>query len=315
MRATAGEAVARRAIMESEQQYAAIGAWLTEQTGRRFASRPAESVHGGSIHRCVRWPGRGGDAFLKLGPPTTLSAYEAEVEGLRALRRADALRVPGVYAVGSVGPHAILALEWLDLSPVASGEEAVQAQLGERLAAQHRVTAATFGWRRDNTIGATPQPNTPDDDWVRFFRQRRLGHQLELAATQGLDRRIVARGRELEGRCEVLFAGHRPVPSLLHGDLWGGNWSALATTREPVIFDPAVYYGDREADIAFTRLFGGFAPSFYAAYQAAWPLEPGADVRRMLYNLYHVLNHYVLFGGSYARQASSMIEGLLAELG
>ena len=297
------------------QPDAAVGAWLSERTGREFAARPAAEVHGGSIHRCVRWPGRGGDAFLKLGVPAALPAFEAEVDGLRELRRASALRVPHVHAVGLVGQCAVLALEWLDLSHALTGAEATLAQLGERLAVLHHVTAGSFGWRRDDTIGATPQPNAPDDDWVRFFRRRRLGHQLDLATTRGLDPRIVDRGRELERRCDALFTGHRPVASLLHGDLWGGNWSVLATTGEPVIFDPAVYYGDREVDIAMTRLFGGFGAAFYEAYEAAWPLAPGAAVRGTLYNLYHVLNHYVLFGGSYARQASSMIEALLAELG
>jgi protein-ribulosamine 3-kinase len=297
------------------QPDAAIGAWLSEHTRRAFAARPAAEVHGGSIHRCVRWPGRGGDAFLKLGLPAALPAFEAEVDGLRELRLAGALRVPHVHAVGLVGQCAVLALEWLDLSHALTVAEAVLAQLGERLAAQHRVTAGTFGWRRDDTIGATLQPNAPDEDWVRFFRRRRLGHQLDLATTRGLDPRIVDRGRELERRCDALFTGHRPVASLLHGDLWGGNWSVLATTGEPVIFDPAVYYGDREADIAMTRLFGGFGAAFYDAYEAAWPLAPGAAARGTLYNLYHVLNHFVLFGGSYARQASSMIEALLAEIG
>ena len=298
-----------------DQPYAEIGAWLNRHTGRAFASRPASEVLGGSIHRCVRWPGRGGDAFLKLGPPAVLPAFEAEVAGLRELRRAGALRVPQVHAVGVVDQCAILALEWLDLSPALASVEATLAQLGARLAALHRVTAASFGWGHDNTIGATPQPNAPDDDWVRFFRRRRLGHQLDLATTRGLDPRIVDRGRELEQRCDGLFTGHRPVASLLHGDLWGGNWSVLATTGEPVLFDPAVYYGDREADIAMTRLFGGFGAAFYEAYEAAWPMSPGAAARGTLYNLYHVLNHYVLFGGSYAHQASSMIEALLAELG
>ena len=297
-----------------QQHYAAIGAWLNERTGRRFASRPAEAVHGGSIHHCVRWPGRGADAFVKMAPPAVLPDYEAEVEGLQELRRAGALRVPLVEAIGIVGERAVLALEWLDLSAALSAEPKVQAHLGEGLAAQHRVTAPTFGWRRDNTIGATAQPNAPDAEWSRFFRRRRLDHQLGLAASNGLDRRVVERGFQLEQRGDEFFVGHRPAPSLLHGDLWSGNWAALAATREPVIFDPAVYYGDREADIAFTRLFGGFGAAFYEAYEAAWPLPTGAAARVMLYNLYHVLNHYVLFGGSYARQASSMIEALLAEL-
>jgi fructosamine-3-kinase len=271
-------------------------------------------VHGGSINRCVRWPGQGGDAFVKLAVPGNLPTYEAEAESLEALRAAAALRVPQVYAVGVAGDHAMLALEWFDLSPLIADQAPVQAQLGERLARQHRVTGPRFGWRRSNTLGATPQPNDEDDDWVRFYRERRLRYQLDLAAGNGLNRRILDRGLELHERCAALFDGYRPVPSLLHGDLWGGNWSACATTREPVIYDPAVYYGDREADIAFTQLFGGFGPAFYAAYEADWPLHTGAATRRTLYNLYHVLNHYNLFGGSYARQANLMIERLLSEL-
>jgi fructosamine-3-kinase len=180
---------------------------------------------------------------------------------------------------------------------------------------QHRVTAPRFGWHRDNTIGATPQQNAWHDDWVRFFREQRLGFQLDLAAANGLDARVVERGRDLGERCGAFFSSYRPVPSLLHGDLWGGNWGVVAGVREPAIFDPAVYYGDREADLAMTRLFGGFGPRFYAAYQSAWPLDQAAGTRRTLYNLYHVLNHFSLFGGGYGRQAAAMIDKLLAEFG
>jgi protein-ribulosamine 3-kinase len=295
-------------------EHAAVGQWLTAETGRRFAERPAEAVHGGSINHCVRWPGTGGDAFVKLAGAAYLSTYGAEAAGLEELRAAAALRVPRVHAVGLAGNKAVLAMEWLEFSPLVGDKTEVQARLGEGLAAQHRVTGLRFGWTRDNTIGATPQPNDADDDWVHFWQARRLGHQLGLAAAQGLDARIVDQGRRLLEDCGAFFAGHRPVPSLLHGDLWGGNWSAIATTREPAIFDPAVYYGDRETDLAMTRLFGGFGPAFYAAYEAAWPLDAGAGTRRTLYNLYHVLNHYVLLGGGYAQQASRMIGTLLAEL-
>jgi protein-ribulosamine 3-kinase len=300
--------------MTPEEQ-SLVGRWLSAQTGRRFADRAAEAVHGGSINQCVRWPGEGGDAFVKVADAANLSTYEAEAEGLAELRDANALRVPELVAVGLAGDRAVIALEWFDLSPLVADQAEVQARLGEGLAMQHRVSAPRFGWRRANTIGATTQANDEDDDWVRFFQRRRLGYQLDLAASKGLNARIVDAGRELNERCGAFFSSYRPVPSLLHGDLWGGNWSAIAATRVPVLYDPAVYYGDREADVAMTRLFGGFGPGFYAAYQAAWPLDPAAGTRRTLYNLYHVLNHYNLFGGSYARQAFLMIQKLLAEFG
>ena len=295
------------------EAWRALAAELTARTGRDFAAAPAEAVHGGSIHRCLRWPGRQGDAFVKVGDAACLPAFEAEAEGLAALRDAAALRVPATLALAVVDDHAVLALEWLDLAR--DTPASAQARLGRGLAALHRVTAPRFGWDRDNVIGATPQPNARDDDWTRFYRVQRLGHQLDLAAARGLDPRTVERGRRLVASCDALLAGHSPVPSLLHGDLWGGNWAVLARTGEPVVYDPATYYGDREADLSLTALFGGFGPGFHAAYGEAWPLPPGAATRRTLYALYHVLNHYVLFGGGYARQAAAMIDRLLAELG
>jgi fructosamine-3-kinase len=186
--------------------------------------------------------------------------------------------------------------------------------LGKQLAWQHRCTHAEFGWERDNTIGSTPQTNTRCKDWVEFFRERRLGVQLELALRGGASAAIIERGKLL---CELmpgLFASYQPVPSLLHGDFWSGNWGSDEDGL-PVMFDPAVYYGDREADIAMTRLFGGFGHAFYTAYQSTWPLDAGANSRVALYNLYHVLNHHNLFGGGYLLQAEGMIDGLLAELG
>src|SRR5262249_29793225 len=155
---------------------------------------------------------------------------------------------------------------------------------------------------RVNTIGMTPQINEADSDWIRFFRERRLRYQLDLAVGNGYGGDLQKQGAQLLERMHGLFAGHRPQPSLLHGDLWGGNWGATADGT-PVIFDPAVYFGDREADIAMTRLFGGFDTSFYGAYESAWPLEAGWQARTTLYNLYHVLNHLNLFGAGYLSQA------------
>ena len=180
------------------------------------------------------------------------------------------------------------------------------------LAQLHRTTAEAYGWHRDNTIGTTPQDNARTEDWAAFFRDRRIAPQLALAARNGHGGRLQRAGERLLAAMPLLLAGHAPVASLLHGDLWSGNAARLAS-GEPVIFDPAVYFGDRETDLAMTELFGGFPAAFHAAYRAAWPIDAGYPVRRTLYNLYHVLNHLNLFGGGYGAQAEAMIGQLLAE--
>ncbi|MDQ6621545.1 MAG: fructosamine kinase family protein [Pseudomonadota bacterium] len=245
--------------------------------------------------------------FLKLGRATSYERYEAEAAGLRELATAAAVRVPTVIAVESAAGHAWLALEWLELR--GTGRSAA---LGHRLAALHRITSACHGWSRDNTIGATPQANAWETDWATFFIERRLRPQIARAAHGGY-RSVGEEGEPLLSHVPALLNGHAPAASLVHGDLWSGNAASLAT-GEPVIFDPAVYYGDRETDIAMTELFGGFEPSFYAAYADAWPLSPGYPVRRTLYNLYHLLNHLNLFGVSYEAQVRRAIGSLMAEL-
>ncbi len=184
--------------------------------------------------------------------------------------------------------------------------------LGQQLAAMHRTTTNEFGWRRNNTIGSTPQINIGEQDWVMFYREQRLRFQLDLANEHGYGGDLLRHGELLLEKLPVFFASYQPVPSLLHGDLWGGNHAVLHDDT-PVIFDPAVYYGDREADLAMTELFGGFGSGFYAAYREAWPLDPGYRIRRDLYNLYHVLNHLNLFGGGYRGQAEQLIDRLLSE--
>jgi protein-ribulosamine 3-kinase len=280
---------------------------LEAATGLRFERPPQRLSAGGGFATCERWDATSGPVFVKQAAAERLPMLEAEAAGLRELAGADAIRVPAVLAVGLGAGRAYLALEWIDLQP---GSSRAEAWLGERLAAQHRVAAPRFGWHRDNTIGATPQHNDWDADWPRFFAERRLAFQLDLAERNGHAGALIARGRRLCERLEAFFEDDRPVPALLHGDLWGGNWAADPRGM-PVIFDPAVYYGDREVDLAMTRLFGGFGRDFYAAYESAWPLSPGADRRRTLYNLYHVLNHLNLFGGGYRAQAERMTEQLL----
>jgi fructosamine-3-kinase len=292
------------------EPWAAIAGELSRLTGLKLSPEPGERVAGGSINRCYRWRTGSGPVFVKVAASGAASMLEAEAGGLAELARAQAVRVPRVLACGAAGASAFLALEWLEAG-VATGES--EERLGTRLAAQHEVTAPEFGWRRDNTIGSTPQANGPMASWPEFFRERRLRPQLELAVARGFGALLEGPGEHLLAGVEALLKTHRPAASLLHGDLWGGNW--LATPDgEPAIFDPAVYYGDREADLAMTQLFGGFGPRFYRAYVAAAPLPPGAELRCELYNLYHVLNHANLFGGGYARSALGMIERLLAEL-
>lgn len=261
---------------------------------------------GGDISAAWRLPGADRDIFIKTGRSASLPMFTAEADGLTELAGANVLRVPEVFAVDHVKNTAFLALEWL---PFERADEHVERQFGERLALMHRETASEFGWHRDNTIGLTPQHNTWSADWVAFFREHRLGYQLNLAAEKGYGGELQNMGRQLLKRLPVFFEGYDPVPSLLHGDLWGGNWACCS--GEPVIFDPAVYYGDRETDLAMTRLFGGFGRSFYEAYEAAWPLSPGNRERQNLYQLYHVLNHLNLFGSSYMGRAIALTSELL----
>lgn len=281
---------------------------IAEAIGRPFRIRQQRFVGGGCINRALVLEGDGERFFVKLNRAQSLAMFEAEFAGLEELRRAGAIRVPRPICTGTAGGESFLAMEYLELDGRLDG-----ARAGRQLADLHRVTAEQFGWSRDNTIGATPQINTPHRDWASFWRDCRLGPQLRLAAANGYGGRLQQSGERLMERLSALL-DHRPVPSLLHGDLWGGNIGATAS-GEPVIFDPAVYYGDRETDLAMTELFGGFDARFYAAYRESWPLDPGYGVRKTLYNLYHILNHLNLFGGGYLAQAQSMIDRLLAEIG
>ncbi len=286
----------------------AIAQAIADATGQPFSIARQNGVGGGCINEAVTLEGRDGRRFfVKLNGADKGEMFAAEAEGLEAIAATGAIAVPAVVALGEAAGRAFLVLEQLDLGR--GGEEAM-ARLGHDLAALHRHGADRFGWHRDNTIGATPQHNDWCDDWTTFWREQRLGFQLDLARHNGYGGALQRKGAELLARLDELLDGHRPRPSLLHGDLWSGNAAVLADGR-PVIFDPAVYHGDREADLAMTELFGGFGPAFRSAYEAAWPLDPGYSRRKTLYNLYHILNHLNLFGGGYLGQAEAMIDRLL----
>jgi fructosamine-3-kinase len=267
------------------------------------------AVGGGCINEAVCLEGDGRRYFVKLNTADRLDMFEAEAAGLDVLHASGTVRVPRPLCLGAEDGRSWLVLEFISLG---GGSRTAASMLGEQLAAMHRCSSRTHGWDRDNTIGATPQPNAQSRDWVTFYREQRLGYQLELAASNGAPRSLTSAGERLLERLEFFFQDYRPEPSLLHGDLWGGNWACDGSGR-PVIFDPAVYYGDRETDIAMTELFGRFEAGFYRAYQSAWPLDSGYASRKTLYQLYHILNHFNLFGGGYAGQAGRMLDALLSQ--
>ena len=284
-----------------------LAAELKRRLGIRCAADDAKVVAGGSINQTYYLPTDRAPLFLKVNDPSALSMFEAEADGLAELRAATAVNVPDTVDVGRAGGVAYLALSWVDLQGKTAAGERV---LGIALARQHRVTAERFGWYRENTIGATQQQNRLTSDWLDFLRTDRLGFQLKLASERGLPEKEFDRGQRLLGRLEWFFGDYTPLASLLHGDLWSGNWGCDGVGT-PYIYDPAVYYGDREADLAMSRLFGGFGEAFHSAYQSEWPLETGWEARVDLYNLYHLLNHFNLFGQGYLGQTAGCLDRLL----
>jgi protein-ribulosamine 3-kinase len=283
---------------------------IREASGAPFSVESREAVGGGCVNECYAIRCGKLVYFVKFNVPDNAEMFSAEAAGLDEMARTRAVRVPMHVCHGSSPAASWIVLEHLEMR---GADSRGMRALGINLARLHRVTAARHGWHRDNTIGTTPQCNAQSDDWIAFWRERRLGFQLRRAASNGHDGRLVKDGERLMERLPAFFAGRVPSPSLLHGDLWSGN-AAMTAGGEPVIYDPAVYYGDREADLAMTELFGGFTQSFYDAYREEYPLDAGYAVRKHLYNLYHVLNHLNLFGGGYGAQAERMIEQLLAQV-
>jgi fructosamine-3-kinase len=288
----------------------ALPSSLNEALTQALQSPPqhAQSVSGGDINLAARFMA-GGQAFLvKWNHSPLPNMFSAEAKGLKLLAEAQALRVPRVYAYDEVQEDcpAFIVLEWLDTTRDADRGAAAVA-LGRGLAAQHGITADAYGLDHDNYCGATPQPNNWLDSWIEFYGERRLGFQMELAAQRGY--MPSKRRKHLErliAQLDKWIDEGAAQPSLLHGDLWGGNWM-IGPQGEPVLIDPAVYYGDREAELAMCHLFGGFPAQFYRAYDGAWPPAPGRDERLALYQLYHLLNHLNLFGEGYGSRVDDIL--------
>ncbi|MEQ1543800.1 fructosamine kinase family protein [Methyloglobulus sp.] len=276
----------------------------------KFTLVNARPLAGGDINSAYCLQGTDKSYFVKLNHADTLAMFAAEAAGLKELAASRTVRIPSPVIYGTAAERAFLVLEYIEFGAASKTSDRL---FGQQLALLHQQRQPYFGWYRDNTIGSTPQPNTRNDSWIEFWCTQRLQHQLQLAAAKGYGGHLQTRGEQLCDNVALFFDGYQPHPSLVHGDLWGGN-AAIDKRGNPVMFDPACYYGDRETDIAMTELFGGFSQDFHAVYQAICPLDQGYATRKNLYNLYHVLNHINLFGSGYLRQAESMIAKLLSEI-
>lgn len=282
-----------------------ISRQIAKVTKKEFSIHNRRSISGGCINQGYAISNSDRTYFVKLNQASQLDMFEAEALGLQQMLETATIRVPKPICWGIAAESAYLVLEWLELE---RGDTKSWEEMGSRLATMHQWAGSkTFGWDRNNTIGSTPQINISTADWAEFFTQHRLSYQFQLAKRR---RGYFPYQEKLLAAVPQLL-GHQPQPSLVHGDLWGGN-AACTVTGEPVIFDPAVYFGDREVDIAMTELFGGFPAAFYRGYNEVWPLDAGYERRKTLYNLYHILNHFNLFGGSYGSQANRMIEQILS---
>lgn len=288
----------------------AVSHVVSRQVGAPVTVTRVTPVGGGSIHRAALIDlSDGSRRFVKHSPGAPADMFPRETEGLRALAEPEAIRVPHDPIPGDAGGLRFLILEAIDTARPGGG---FFVRFGRAFAELHRKTSHPRpGFAHDNYIGSTPQPNGWMDDWTGFFRTRRLGFQLDLARTNGLATRELSRlGDRLQERLgEWLDLPEEPC-CLLHGDLWGGNY-LCDSEGDPVLIDPAVYYGHREADLAMTRLFGGFDRAFYDAYEEAWPLPPGSHERQEIYKLYHLLNHLNLFGGGYLSGCLAILRSLV----
>lgn len=280
---------------------------ISQITGEKFVSNQHLPISGGCINQNYAISNSKITYFVKLNQPSQQSMFTAEMLSLQQIYNTKTIRVPKPICWGITKTSSYIVLEWLNLT---NGNHQSWTEMGRKLAAMHKITTKQgFGWNTNNTIGSTPQINNFHASWPEFYTQNRLNHQLQLAKKGGQNFPHTAK---LLAAIPQLFADYQTQPSLVHGDLWRGNVS-FTNENEPVIFDPATYFGDREVDIAMTELFAGFPSAFYQSYQEVFPLDQGYETRKTLYNLYHILNHFNLFGSNYSSQANQMIEKILQQ--
>jgi fructosamine-3-kinase len=282
---------------------------ISEVTSKKFEITNLKSVSGGCINQTYIISNDFQERyFVKLNQPSLNSMFAAEAKGLSEISTTATIKVPSPICWGVDKNFSYLVLECLNLTDRSNPKN--WTEMGKNLAMMHSHPlniSPQFGWHLNNTIGSTAQINTWETNWATFFKNHRIGYQLQLANRRGGH---FPKAERLLAAIPQILGDRQPQPSLVHGDLWSGN-ASFTTTGIPVIFDPATYWGDREVDLAMTELFGGFPAAFYQGYELIYPLDPGYSQRKILYNLYHILNHYNLFGGSYQNQANNSIDLLL----
>jgi len=272
-----------------------------------FSIEHKTALSGGDINLAFKVSGQGQQFFVKLNQREQLEQFETEALSLQALRQRHCIRVPEVVCYGQTLDKAFLVLQYL---PVVADSQLGWSLLGQQLAELHKEhEQAMYGFDWDNMLGRTTQPNKWQGNWSSFFSEQRLGWQLQLLQEQGFGFGNID---QLVEQCRQRLQHYQPPPSLLHGDLWRGNLGFIQDIEQdyPVIYDPACYFGDRETDIAYSRLFGTLPPLFYQSYEQSYPLDKDYRERQDLYNLYHILNHANLFRGAYLIQAQEMMKQL-----
>ncbi|KAK2407191.1 protein-ribulosamine 3-kinase, chloroplastic [Trifolium repens] len=284
--------------------------WILSE-GKASKITKISPVGGGCINFANRYDTDAGSFFVKTNRSIGPSMFEAEALGLGAMYETETIRVPKPYKVGPLPTGgSFIIMEFIEFG----GYRGDQSVLGRKLAEMHKAGKSSkgFGFDVENTIGSTPQINTWSSDWIKFYGEHRLGYQLQLALDQYSDKTIFEKGQRLVENITPLFDNVVIEPCLLHGDLWSGNISS-DKNGEPVILDPACYYGHNEAEFGMSWC-AGFGASFYNSYFEVIPKQPGFEKRRDLYMLYHYLNHYNLFGSGYRSSAMSIIDDYLAYL-
>jgi fructosamine-3-kinase len=288
---------------------------LAKARGQDVRISTFSHLGGGCINQAHRIELTTGERyFVKWSNNAPSDIFEKEAYGLRVLKNATSLRVPEPIVFSPPderGPGFLILEDLLDgdsLRKFVNKEKDFHTILGHGLAELHRARGPAFGFDHDNYIGSTLQPNSWSQSWVEFFRVHRLEHIIKLLSrTRKLAREHLPQINRFLCRLDVYLGDSQIVPSLVHGDLWGGNVMGDSNGM-PALIDPAVYYGHREVDIAMTTLFGGFTKRFYEAYNEVFPLSNEFETRKEIYNLYHVLNHALLFGGGYLTQALTTIK-------